>query len=72
MKEVYDWCVTHNKKIIAVSDMYLSANVLNELLEENGFEVERIFVSCEEHENKRSGKLFDIVSKKINTKMYYI
>lgn len=42
MKEVYDWCVTHNKKIIAVSDMYLSANVLNELLEENGFEVERI------------------------------
>ena len=68
MKEVYDWCVTHNKKIIAVSDMYLSANVLNELLEENGFEVERIFVSCEEHENKRSGKLFDLVSKKINTK----
>lgn len=68
MKEVYDWCVNHHKMIITVSDMYLPEEKLKELLEENGFEVEHIFVSCEEHANKRSGELFDIVSKKINTK----
>ena len=68
MKEIYDWCVNHHKKIIAVSDMYLPARKLNELLVENGFYIEHIFVSCEEHASKRSGKLFDIVSKKINTK----
>ena len=68
IKPLYDWCVRNNKQIIAVSDMYLTSDFLKNILEKNGFKVEKVFVSCEEQANKRSGKLFQIVSKKIKSK----
>lgn len=58
---VFKWCKKHGKKIIAVSDMYLPSSFLLEVLSQNGFEIDRIYVSCEWKCNKRSGEIFDKV-----------
>lgn len=68
IRAVYDWCLKKKKKIIAVSDMYLSSFFLNELLMENGFQVEEVFVSCEERASKLSGELFRVVSYKMRSR----
>lgn len=62
MGSVYDWCVDHNIPIILVSDMYLSHNVITELLHKTGYSAwKRLYISAEEHGNKAHGTLFDIV-----------
>lgn len=56
-----------NKKIILVSDMYLSKKNIEELLESNGFplqDVAGIYVSSELDLSKRSGTLFDFIKEK--------
>lgn len=50
------------KKIIIISDMYLPAEFLEEVLTKNGYYgYDRIYVSSQYKEKKHSGKLFDIV-----------
>ena len=68
IKILYDWCVSNNKHIIAVSDMYLSSSFLRKVLYENGYAIKDIFVSCEEKCSKRTGNLFEVVRKKLNIK----
>lgn len=64
MKEVYEILKSHNKKIIAVSDMYLPKDMILQLLHKNGFEsITEVYVSCEYNGNKRSKKLFKEVLK---------
>lgn len=57
-----------NKKIYAVSDMYLSKDMLLEIFKRlNIFNmIDDIFVSCEYLKNKKSGELYKIVLKKLN------
>lgn len=64
MKAVYQEALAKGKRVIAVSDMYLSAEHIGRLLEKAGYRLpEKIFVSCEEQASKGEGKLFDIVKQ---------
>ena len=71
IKKVYDYCVKSGKRIIAVSDMYLSKSFLRRVLNNCGYDkIEKIYVSCEQGENKRSGKLFKIIESELGNKKY--
>ena len=68
MKEVYDYCVQSNKKVVFVSDMYLPGKVLEELLKRNGYNYfEKVYSSCDYDKSKRDGTLFDLVIDELNT-----
>lgn len=58
---LYKKCQDLKKRIIAVSDMYLPSSFLTELLQNNGFLVDKVYVSCEYKESKRAGGLFAAV-----------
>ena len=58
---LYKKCRDLKKRIIAVSDMYLPSSFLTELLQNIGFLVDKVYVSCEYKESKRGGGLFDAV-----------
>lgn len=68
MKQVYDMLRGQGKYIIAVSDMYLSQDVINSLLTQCGYVVDDLFVSCEYHCNKRGGGLYLQVLEKYKNK----
>ncbi len=54
------------KRIIAVSDMYLSAAQIEELLTAAGYpKLHRVFVSCEEGAGKAGGKLYRRVQERL-------
>lgn len=61
--DIYNYCKASGKKIICISDMYLSEKVLNEMLEKNGYNVDKIYVSSEYKATKLSGNLFKIAIK---------
>lgn len=66
-KIIYDEAVRQNKKIIAVSDMYLPKDFIVKLLKEKGYtEISEVFVSNEENACKGDGKLFTVVLDKLN------
>ncbi len=58
------------KKINCVSDMYLSQKMIENIFDNLGIKelFDNIFVSCEYLKNKKTGKLYDIVLKKLNAK----
>ena len=71
IKKLYEKYIKYGKRIIAVSDMYLPSQFLINLLYKNGYtQIEKVFVSCEEHANKSSGELFNIVKNKYGDKKY--
>lgn len=73
MKEVFDILKAQGKTIIAVSDMYLSSEVITRILEKNGYFVDELFVSCEYKCNKRSGQLYkQVMSKYGDRKIIHI
>ena len=62
VKELYDYALKQEKKIIAVSDMYLSKEFISKLLSKSGYDsIDRIFVSSAEHARKDTGKLYEAV-----------
>ena len=64
VQAIYDYAVKNDKKIIAISDMYLPKKVLEDLLEKNGFsEIRKVYVSSEIKYTKGHGKLFKYVLK---------
>lgn len=64
MLEVWKELKRQGKKIIVVSDMYLTKDVLEQMLQKNGFVgYEKLYVSCEYEKNKASGSLFKEVKK---------
>lgn len=65
LKEVYDYCKSKNKKIVAISDMYLSKNTISKMLAKCGYDIEDVFVSCEEKGGKGDSSLFEIVANKL-------
>lgn len=65
MKDVFDFCLERGKKIIAISDMYLSSNVIMQMLKKCGYKIDELFVSCEAKAGKRSGRLFDKVIQQL-------
>ncbi len=64
MLEVFKLLKEQDKKIIAISDMYLPKNVITEILDKNGYiGFDDIYVSNEYQTNKQKGKLFKIAKK---------
>lgn len=62
MLEVWNRLLKMGKRMIVVSDMYLSSEVLSRMLEKNGFRgYEKLYVSCEYGKSKANGKLFQYV-----------
>ncbi len=73
MLEVFRELKKRGKRIIIVSDMYLPANVLEELLQKNGFSgYEKLYVSCEYGKNKAGGSLFGLVRQENPGNMVHI
>lgn len=71
IKDLYDYCVSKNKKIIFISDMYLSEQILKDILIDKGYKkFHKIYVSCEYDKTKINGELFKFVIKdlKVNPK----
>jgi len=64
MKRVFDILREYKKVIIAVSDMYLSKEVIQGLLTKCGYSVNDLFVSSELHCSKRNGGLYKQVFAK--------
>lgn len=64
IKPLYDKAVKLNKKIIAVSDMYLDKETISSLLKKAGYgHFDKIYISGEYGKTKWTGDLFDIVIK---------
>lgn len=67
VSRIYNYAVKHNKKIICVSDMYLSSEFLISILNKEGYNyIEKVFVSNEFNATKRSGSLFGKVLDDLN------
>lgn len=66
--DVFKYAKLKKKRIIAVSDMYLSKNIINNILKNCGYYVDEIYVSCEEKKNKGDGSLFEEVLKRESIK----
>lgn len=66
MKIVFDILKANNKRIIAVSDMYLPKPMMERLLRKCGYEgFEEIFVSCDYGVSKRNLGLYNVVEEKL-------
>lgn len=73
MHSVFQELVKAGKKIFIISDMYLSSDFLQKLLEKNGYSgYEKLYVSCECQKNKGTGELFSYVKKEWNLKDHQI
>ena len=61
MKEVFDYAKKQGKKIIIISDMYLPAKFLTDILHKKGFDgFEKLYVSCEYRKTKHTGSLYKL------------
>lgn len=64
MLELYKRLTELNKKIIIVSDMYLSKDCIVSILENAGYKgAHKVYISNEYHKNKYEGKLYEEVIK---------
>lgn len=66
LKKVYDFCIENNKKVYLISDMYLSSEILKEILEKNGYsKYEKLYVSCEYNQTKANGELYKYIIQEL-------
>lgn len=64
IKRIYDICIQQGKKVLFISDMYLSVETIETILRKNGYTQGRLYVSSESGFTKRTGKLFRYVGEK--------
>lgn len=65
--ELYEFAIKHNKKVVAISDMYLSSKVLKEILYKNGYDkISKVYVSNECKCRKDTTKLYEYVKQSEN------
>lgn len=66
-KELFELAQYCDKKVIMISDMYLSADIIKEILSRNGFSgYEKLFVSSEYKVTKWTGNLYKAVFKELD------
>lgn len=64
MKEVFDELIRRGKKVIIVSDMYISHDKIEKLLKNCGYiGYDKLFVSCDYNLTKIEGSLFKLINK---------
>jgi len=67
LKEIYDYAKQQQKKVIIISDMYLSKNFLTDVLKKCGYDnFDKLFVSSEYKKTKNSGSLFKQAIMELN------
>ncbi|MBO6206141.1 MAG: HAD-IA family hydrolase [Lachnospiraceae bacterium] len=67
IKQVYDWCLEHKRQIVLISDMYLSKEVLEDILSKNDYQGYcALYVSSDIGLTKASGNLFKHVLSELN------
>lgn len=67
VKELYEMALSLGKKIIIVSDMYLSSEIISKILSKNGYSgYIRLYVSSETGLTKSTGNMYDYVLKDLN------
>lgn len=68
VRELYDVAQIAGKEVLLISDMYLPAPVLSEMLAKSGFtDYARLFVSCEARKLKSTGHLYDYVMEQLQS-----
>lgn len=77
MKHVFDILSAKGKRIILVSDMYLSQDVLSKMLQKCGYNcncIEKMFISNECNVSKANGKIFELLKGylKENEKLVHV
>ncbi len=73
MLEVFRMVKARGKTVVAVSDMYLPRELMEELLRSCGYEgFDDILVSCDYSCTKRKGGLFDILRKKYRGAIFHV
>lgn len=61
IKRVYEYAVSNDKKVIFISDMYLPKKFIAELLNENGYSSEQLYVSGDVGVTKASKNLYTFI-----------
>lgn len=68
----FNKCKSQGKRVIAVSDMYLSKNFVEKLLNKSGFYFDKVYVSSDLCKTKAKGDLFEYVKGIENSKILHI
>lgn len=68
MLDVVNACMERGQKVIITTDMYLDRTTIERLLQHIGVRYDALFLSSEEVTTKLSGKLFEIVLKRMELK----
>ncbi len=67
MKSVFDYCKRLGKTIYIISDMYLSTNIIKELLKINGYEdYDKIYVSSDLKHTKATSSIYKFIREENN------
>lgn len=67
IREVFLKLKEKGKRLIATSDMYLSKDILRDILTQSGYDgISQIYVSCDIQKSKASGELYSYIKKKLN------
>lgn len=67
IQEVFFKLKEKGKRLIATSDMYLSSDILSDILIRSGYDgISQIYVSCDIQKSKASGELYSYIKKKLN------
>lgn len=61
VRELYEAARAAGKRVIAVSDMYLGADVLTDILSGHGLRFDAVYASCDHGARKDDGALYDLV-----------
>lgn len=68
-KELVEFARDMGKKVICASDMYLSSEIIGQMLARSGYTgIDRIFVSCEAGYSKSNGSLYRYVQQQLGCK----
>lgn len=62
--KIYEHCVQKGKKIYFTSDMYLDKETIIEILNRNGYNNGKLYLSSEYKKSKTTGNLFNVLCKK--------
>lgn len=67
VQELYYWCLENRKKIILISDMYLSLETIEEMLKKCGYEgYEEIYLSSNNDARKLTGELYNMAKSELS------
>lgn len=72
MQEVYRILAKKGKTVIAVSDMYIPHEMMERLLAGFGYDMNRVYVSCDHGAGKGTGELQKLVQREMGPQLSYI